>query len=168
PELGDGEHALVEDSSGEDPIAAAAARFEQALQESGTPGAAVALLLNGRRVFTRAFGVRNSQSEQPVTADKLIRTHSLIKPLLALAVMRLVEQGKLSLDEPIARQLPYFGRAAGHSAGAVTLEQLLAHTAGIPDSGVAPCSSSDESIVEYFTSRANDPLWNPPGWFYNY
>jgi CubicO group peptidase (beta-lactamase class C family) len=144
------------------------ARFAQLLAQSHTPGAAVALVLKGKLAFSRGFGVRSRESSAPVDADTLFRLASTSKPLLALAALRLVEQGKLELDQPIVQKVPYFTRADALAARAITLRQLLNHTAGIPDYALAPCSTDNESIQHFFMAHGRDPLTSPPGWFSNY
>src|SRR5688572_28642876 len=69
PPAAEVEQQLVGGVSGVNPLEAAAVAFEQALEASGTPGAAVALLLEGELVYTRGFGVKDSRSLEPVTPD---------------------------------------------------------------------------------------------------
>lgn len=56
----------------------------------------------------RYFGVRHSQTKEPIDADTVFEAASLSKPLVAFAVLRLVDAGKMSLDEPLSRAVPAF------------------------------------------------------------
>ncbi len=162
------EQASTMEATGTERIELWAESFEQHLERSGTPGAAVALLVNGKRAFARGFGVKSADSREPVTPRTHFRIASLSKPLLALGALRLVEQGKLELDAAIGAYVPYFQRASGRQDRVVTLSQLLSHTAGVPDSSVARCSSPDQTIPEFFREPRHARLWSPPGWFQNY
>ena len=79
---------------------------ESAMQAEGIPGLAVAIV-SGREVSAAAgFGWRNLESRSRVTPDTVFPICSLTKSMTATAVMQQVEQGKLSLDEPVVSYLP--------------------------------------------------------------
>jgi D-alanyl-D-alanine carboxypeptidase len=84
---------------------------------------------HGKPVLREAFGLANREFNIPATPDTVFRIGSTTKQFTAAAVMQLVEQGKLGLDDPIARYYP----AAPLSWSGVTLRHLLSHTSGIPD-----------------------------------
>ena len=89
----------------------------------------VVLIARGDRVLVRkAYGLASQELSAPLTVDSKFQLASVSKPLTAAAVQRLVEQGKLELDAPIAGVLPDFPNAAN-----LTVRQLLTHTAGLPD-----------------------------------
>ena len=105
------------------------------LKEHSIPGAALAVAKDGRVVYTRGFGYADVERQQPVEPDALFRIASVSKPITAMAVMRLVEQGKLHLDAPVFEQLPYTphlpaGQAEDPRLREITIRQLLQHTAG--------------------------------------
>jgi CubicO group peptidase (beta-lactamase class C family) len=106
--------------------------------------AVVAMLASGTGVlYQGAFGRRDATSSEPVRIDSIFEIASMTKPITSVAAMQLVEQGKLSLDEPASRYLQDFatlpvldgfdknGRPLLHRVRtAVTLRQLLSHTGG--------------------------------------
>jgi CubicO group peptidase (beta-lactamase class C family) len=96
------------------------------------PGVSIAVIHEGKIEWARGFGV-SSIGGSPVTAESMFQAGSISKPLAAMAALRLVQQGKLSLDVDVntlltSWKLPIDPVAAGKP---VTLRELLAHTAGI-------------------------------------
>ena len=97
--------------------------------------AALALLQNGKIAAEHGFGIANAETQAPVKTDQtLYRVASVSKAVTAWGVMKLVEEGKLSLDEPVMRHLTRW-RFPGSEQyrDKVTLRHLLAHTAGLDD-----------------------------------
>ncbi len=90
-------------------------------------GAAVAITRHGERSFANGYGHANVEWEAPVTPDTIFPIASLSKPLTALAVMTLVEEGRLALGDAIDRYLPPLRNARAP----ITIEHLLTHTSGI-------------------------------------
>lgn len=101
------------------------------------PNAAALVLLRGENVFEHHVGALDLELDTSVQADSLYRIYSMTKPIVAVAAMALVEQGKLSLDEPIARVLPEFSDLTvlvediQIPAKPMTLRHLLSHSAGL-------------------------------------
>jgi CubicO group peptidase (beta-lactamase class C family) len=132
------------------------ARIDSALQryvDRGEIAGAVALVLrDGQPVYERAVGWADREAGRRMTTDAIFRIASQTKALTSVAVMALVEEGKLSLDDPVSRFIPAFrqttvaepaagGRAVVPARRAITIRHLLTHTAGISygtDSLVAP------------------------------
>jgi CubicO group peptidase (beta-lactamase class C family) len=111
---------------------AVAAHLDAALQpltgstKDHTPALSVAIAENGRIVYAHAFGVADLASKTPATPETRFRIGSVTKVFTAVAVMQLVEAGRMRLDAPLAAYLP----DAPH-ATEVTIRQLLNHTSGI-------------------------------------
>jgi len=97
--------------------------------DSAGPGVSVGIELKGRRVFEATRGLANVEWRTLVDRDTIFRIASLTKQFTAAAVVRLAEEGKLGLDEPIERHLPGFGTVGK----TVTVRQLLTHMSGIGD-----------------------------------
>ncbi len=96
------------------------------------PGAVVLIGHSGRVIFHKAYGSRSLEPGPPeaMTATTIFDMASLTKTLVtATAVMQLLEQGRLRLDDPVADYLPAF---AAHGKGDITLRQLLTHYSGLP------------------------------------
>lgn len=101
------------------------------LKASNTPGAAVAVVQDGRVVYARGFGVADVETKAPVTPDHLFRIGSTTKMITAAAVLTLVEEGRVALDKPIGTYVT----GLDPRIASVTLHQLLTHTAGLADQG---------------------------------
>ena len=95
-------------------------------------GTVVVVAQAGRVVYRRAAGRADRESGRVLRDDAIFLLSSVTKPVVALAAMHLVEEGRLDLDAPITRWLPEFRpRLAGGSAPAITAHHLLTHTAGL-------------------------------------
>lgn len=98
----------------------------------GVPGVAVALVVDGEPVWTRAYGDADRDDGRPMTVDTYLRTESISKSVTAWGVMRLVELGLVGLDDPVADHLRTWAFPDPSDAGAsVTIRQLLANTGGL-------------------------------------
>jgi N-acyl-D-amino-acid deacylase len=105
------------------------------MHEHKPPGAALAVSYHGRLVYARGFGYANPEKHEPVRPVSLFRIASVSKPFTATAVMRLVEQGKLQLDDhvfPILKLQPHLERGARVDPRwhEITVRHCLQHTAG--------------------------------------
>ncbi len=103
------------------------------LKKYGIPGGALAVARSGRLVYAKGFGFSNRERGEFVTADSRFRLASLSKPITAMAILRLMEQGKLGLDDKVLPKLnlePLSGRFGDDRWGEVTLRHLLCHTGG--------------------------------------
>ena len=120
---------------------------EQALREAETPGAAVALLVDGRPLLQRGVGFQDTAHVVPLPRDARFYLYSITKTLIAIAVLQLVQQGRLTLGEPAQRRLPHL-----RLEQPVTLRQLLRHTAGLPDYG-------GKAVYEQAVAQDPDKPW---------
>ena len=127
------------------------ARLERFLDEStgatGHLGAVSLIARDGALVEWRAYGHRDLARMQPMTKDAIFRIYSMTKTIATVASLILVDEGKLSLDAPVADQLPEFATMqvfVGGTADApvvrparspITLRRLLTHTAGFATGG---------------------------------
>ncbi len=99
----------------------------------GVPGAALSIAKDGRLVYTRGFGLADRETKEPVQPDSLFRIASVSKPLTAVGVLKLVEDGKVTLD---TRVLSFIGRRATADPrwNDLTVRHLLQHSGGLdPD-----------------------------------
>jgi CubicO group peptidase (beta-lactamase class C family) len=99
------------------------------MAEHGVPGVAFGVVKNGV-VSTRALGITNVDNPQPVTADTVFALASITKTVVATAIMRLVEQGKLDLEAPVRMYLPDFRVQDEAMSRDVAVWHLLTHTPG--------------------------------------
>ncbi|SDI02861.1 MULTISPECIES: serine hydrolase domain-containing protein [unclassified Bradyrhizobium] len=112
------------------------------------PGAILLLQQHGKPVYYENFGVRDVATEISMSADTIFRLYSMSKPITSVMAMMLVEEGKLSLDDPVSKYIPAFaGMKVGVETKAeddkvvlaleaqnrpVTIKDLLRHTSGLP------------------------------------
>ena len=111
------------------------------LEKWDIPGGAVAIAKDGRLVFAKGYGFADIESEEPVLPDSLFRIASISKPVTAVAILTLVEDGLLDLDERAFDVLDHLeapdGEALDSRINEVTVRQLLYHSGGW-ESDVAP------------------------------
>jgi len=103
--------------------------FAENFARRGEPGAAVALSVDGRMVADLWGGWRDAARTQAWQRATLVNFFSVSKALCAVVALRLVEQGKLDLDAPVARVWPQFAQAGKES---ISLRHILSHRAGLP------------------------------------
>ncbi|HOV75252.1 MAG TPA: serine hydrolase domain-containing protein [Candidatus Hydrogenedentes bacterium] len=149
-----------------------AAFFDKVVPEemagAGTPGAVVALVHDGQCVFSKGYGTARRGEDIPIdSAETLFRVASLSKVVCAVAVLQLVEQGRLSLSEDVNRYLSIF-RVPG--APAITLDHLLTHTAGFDDRFLGMGAPTPESLIPLGDYLADNlpPRVMPPGKYISY
>ncbi|WP_267715291.1 serine hydrolase domain-containing protein [Streptomyces sp. CoH17] len=158
------------------------------------PGFLVAVARGGRVAHLTVHGLRDVAAGLPVTADTLWRIYSMTKPVTSVAVLMLVEEGRLALDDPVDRYLPAFAEPRVYvegtgedvvtrpAAGPVRVRHLMTHTAGLTfgfyhahpvdalyraagvESSVLPGAGLAETVDLY----ARLPLQFEPGTRWNY
>jgi len=98
----------------------------QAQVKEAMPGAAVLVARDGQILFQGGYGLADVQKKTPITPDTKFRIGSVTKQFTAAAIMKLAEQGKLAISDPLARYFP-----AVPNAEKITLRHLLTHTSGL-------------------------------------
>lgn len=99
----------------------------------GLPGIAVGVIADQELVWATGFGFANVGAKTPMTPATKFRMASHSKLFTATAIMQLREQGKLRLDDPVVKYLPWFQvKPAEENDGPITIEQLLTHASGLP------------------------------------
>ncbi len=103
------------------------------LEHYKIPGVSIAVVNDGRIEWARAYGVKDATTKEPVTTETLFQAGSISKPVAALAALKLVEQGKLSLDEDVNAKLVSWKLPENEFTKdqKVTLRRLLTHNAGL-------------------------------------
>lgn len=133
---------------------------EQAIREGQVPGAVLLVWHNGEVVYRKAFGYRSLEPRRaPMSTDTIFDIASLTKVVATTtAVMQLVEQGKVRLNDPVARYIPEFAQNGKRD---VTVRELMTHYSGLPRDLdlVAPWQGREIGYSMAFAS----PLENPPG-----
>ena len=175
-------------------------RIDRALQryvDENRIGGAVALVLrDGQPVYERAVGWSDKEAGRRMTTDTIFRIASQTKAITSTAILSLVEEGKLTLTDPVSRVLPQFAKTTVASGGsivpakrAITIRDLLTHTAGISygtepaiasqyeAKGLGPAAGlgwytadKDEPVCATMERLATLPFIAQPGeqWVYGY
>jgi CubicO group peptidase (beta-lactamase class C family) len=113
-----------------DPTVAAIDSFiKQEMEQQRIPGLSLAVVANQELVFTRGYGLANVELKSPALAESVYEVASITKQFTAVAILLLVQDHKLTLDDPLGRLLP----GGPESWNKITVRQLLTHTSGIPD-----------------------------------
>lgn len=103
----------------------------RAMREQGTPGLSVAITDRTHTLAILTLGYANRDARTPVTPDTRFAIGSITKSMTALALLQLADEGKLDVNAPVTRYLPWFAiRSLG---GPILVREILAHTAGLPD-----------------------------------
>jgi CubicO group peptidase (beta-lactamase class C family) len=147
-------------------IASIDAYVSAQMQADHIPGVAVGLVHNDQIVHLRGFGEAD-QSGRAVTPHTPFILASVTKSFTALAVMQLVEAGKIELDAPVQRYLPWFRVADPAASARITVRHLLYHTSGLPDSA---CFTNQltMTVEQFVRSLATVTLDRPVGSRYEY
>jgi CubicO group peptidase (beta-lactamase class C family) len=159
------------------------------------PGANVLIQQHGKPVYFESFGVRDVATMQPMTPDTIFQVYSMSKAVTSVAAMMLVEDGKLSLDDPVSKYIPAFagvkvGVDLSDEAGEpplkleplkcpITIKDLLRHTSGITygfygESAVRKLYANPHSYdgdfdnAEFAERIAKLPLADQPGTRWDY
>lgn len=139
----------------------------QSYLPADAPGATVIVTRHGQVLLRRAYGLQDVPRRQAMRPDAVMRIASMTKQFTAVAVMMLVERGLLRLDDDFTQHLPAYPRPAQR----VTVEQLLTHTAGLPNYGGPqdlPTMQRVQSLPEVLARFQHKPLDFEPGTQYRY
>jgi len=103
------------------------------MNESEVPGLAIALIRNNQIIWTEGFGVTNRLTGSPVSSKTVFEVASISKVVTAYIALRLVEEGKLSIDKPVHNYLKKPWLPPSDFADKITLRHLLSHSSGLGD-----------------------------------
>src|SRR6202035_1894935 len=119
--------------------------FRNEVASGKIPGAVILVQQHGHPVYFQSFGLRDVATKIPMTPDTIFRLYSMSKPITSVAAMMLVEDGKLSLSDPVAKYIPAFAdvkvgvEKPGQTPALalepvnrpISIEDLLRHTSGL-------------------------------------
>src|SRR5258708_2322419 len=144
-------------------------RINEGVKNGEVPGAVVLIARNGKIVMFDAFGFRDREAKAPMTTDAIFRIASMTKPIVSVAALILVEEGRLSLAGPVSKYIPAFAEtkvavqrknpdgtveeALEPQLRPMTVQDLMRHTSGLTygAAGVNPVKQS------YISMRVMDP-----------
>jgi CubicO group peptidase (beta-lactamase class C family) len=138
------------------------------MERFGVPGVAVGIIHGADQELT-GFGVTSAENPLPVDGDTLFQIGSITKTFTATAAMRLVEDGRLSLDDPIRTYLPDLCLAEERTARALTMRHLLTHTGGWQGDYFASLGRGDDALAQMVARLNRLEQLTPLGevWSYN-
>jgi CubicO group peptidase (beta-lactamase class C family) len=169
--------------------------FRDQIANGKIPGAILLIQQHGKPVYHEFFGVQEVVSEAPMTDKTIFRAYSMTKPITSVAAMMLIDEGRLKLDDPLAKYIPSFAKAkVGVETKAengekvlelvpvnrpITILDLMTHTSGITygfygDSmvrrayGNAKIYDGDFDNAEFAERIAQLPLAEQPGTLWDY
>lgn len=124
------------------------------------PGLSVAIVQEGELAFSAGYGVQDLQTQRPATPQTLFHIASVAKTMTSTAIMQLREAGKVELDDPIVKHLPYF-KVDNPRSDQITIRQCLCHISGIghpTDYGWDKPEFDDDSLERHVRGLATHQL----------
>lgn len=143
--------------------------IDNLFRKSKVMGGSVVVAVKGKIVYAREYGFANIREKQPVTPLTYYRLASITKMVTGIGIMKLVEEGKLSLDEDISTYYGYTIRNPRFKKDPLTLRQIMSHTSSLSENGgFSNMRSTVHDMLSTETSRrANFRDW-APGSKYSY
>ena len=143
----------------------------QFITDRHVPGAAWGVIVDGQLAHVTAKGLRDVPAKAPVDQDTVFRIASMTKSFTAIAILKLRDEGKLSLDDPAERYVPEMAGMSYASSDApkITVRHLLSHAEGFPEDnpwGDRQLADTDEQLSRML--RGGIPFSNAPGIAYEY
>ena len=152
-------------------LAAIKPAMEELLKQKRAAGVVTLVVRDGRTVHIEAAGMADIEKKKAMTPDAIFWIASMTKSLTSTAVMILVDEGKISLDEPASKWLPELAKVKITNGRAlfrpITLRDLLSHTSGIADPPRKP-SDGNVPIAQYALDLLKQPFEFQPGSEFEY
>lgn len=126
-------------------------RWQDAMRELNVPGLSVAVVREDKLVYANGFGVRQVDPSKEFTADTICYIASSTKPFVAMAILQLVDAGKVDLDKPVKTYLPRFELPDADLANSITVRDLLCHRYGL--------SNGIVTLAEAYTGEWDDDFY---------
>ena len=145
--------------------------FNDFMSERHVPGAAWGVVVDGQLAHVGVAGLRDVAAKALVDADSVFRIASMTKSFTAISILKLRDEGKLSLDDPAERYVPEMAgmKYATSDAPKITIRHLLSHAEGFPEDnpwGDQQLADTEEQLSQML--RAGIPFSNAPGIAYEY
>ena len=163
-------------------LQAVTALLRQFVADRKISGAVAAAARKGKLIYLEPVGLQNVESKTPMTDASLFRVYSMTKAVTAVAVMMLVEEGKLRLDDPASTYLPEFKNVKVQEGGAgalrtpsreITIKDLLLHTSGLSHRTSElyrqlRVRSRAQALPQFVVNITRAPLLEDPGTRFRY
>ena len=103
------------------------------MKDADVPGLSLAIIRNGEVFWHHGFGVKNTETKEPITDNTVFEAASLSKPVFTYAVLKMVEDGKLDLDTPLNKYLPAAYIENDNRLSQITARRVMSHSTGFPN-----------------------------------
>lgn len=145
--------------------------YKKYAEENHFPGLAFGLVVDGKLVHSGNFGYTDLEKKIPVTTSSLFRVASMSKSFTAMAILKLRDEGKLNLDDPVYFYIPELKNVKYPTADAphISIRHLMTHGAGFPEDnpwGDRQLADTDKELMEFLGKQIS--FSNPPGIAYEY
>lgn len=145
--------------------------FQAQLDAQQLPGLAVGIVVGDELVYGHGFGVRDTTKKSGVDVDTVFRIASLTKSFTAMSILKLRDEGRLSLEDPADQHVPELAAVAypTRDSARITIRQLLTHSAGFPEDnpwGDRPLDTSEKEFARILSSGLS--FSTPPNTAYEY
>lgn len=145
--------------------------FKEYAEKNNFPGFAFGVVMDGRLLYSGSFGYTDLSKKIPVDKNSMFRIASMTKSFTALAILRLRDEGKLRLDDPVALYIPEMKGIKYLTADSpiITIEYLLTHSSGLPEDnpwGDRQLADTDEELLQLIKNGIS--FSNTPGVAYEY
>lgn len=134
------------------------------MKKQHIPGVALAVIKSGKIIKAKGYGLANVETNTPVTRDSVFKIGSISKPIIAMGIMLLVEEGRISLDDKVSRYLD----GTPETWKDVTVRHLLSHTSGIIREAPGFDATRTQPDAEVIKTAYSLPLNFKPGEKYEY
>jgi CubicO group peptidase (beta-lactamase class C family) len=139
--------------------------FKKEIDQGKLPGAVFLVARKGKLVYSEAIGFQDKEAGKPIAKDSIFRIYSMTKPIVSVAAMMLVEEGKIQLTDPVSKYLPAMKSMAVSAAKAdaefakvtyaqvpadreMTVQDLLRHTAGLAYGEITQNAPVKEALLK--------------------
>lgn len=145
--------------------------FKSFVERQQMPGAVMGVIVDGELVLLKVHGIREKTNDAPVTPETVFRIASMTKSFTAMAILKLRDEGKLTLEDPVAKYVPELSNLAYPTADSqvLNIRHLLTHSEGFPEDnpwGDRQLAQSDKTMREWM--RTGIPFSTSPGTAFEY
>src|ERR1051325_3544823 len=145
--------------------------FKRYMERQQPRGAVLGVIVDGELVWVKAAGVREKTNNAPVTPETVFRIASMTKSFTAMSILKLRDDGKLSLDDPVSKYVPELANLSYPTSDSpvLTIRHLLTHSEGFPEDnpwGDRQLAQTDETMRAWL--KAGIPFSTSPGTAFEY
>ncbi len=144
-------------------------RMKEAVARQEVPGVVSLVVTREGVIHHSAAGFADAARKRPLATDGIFWIASMTKPITATAVMMMKEEGKLSIDDEVAKYIPELGalKTADGQPARITIKQLLTHTSGMGEATDAEAKAA-KTLADLIPAFASKPLTSAPGTKWRY